>query len=249
MLRIFLALWLAITPVFAWAGSMTMMGVGAPPTSGPAFSLTFQSSNGLNSTASSVTYNAGSPMTYGAGNTRVVIGVSWANDNVHNITISSITVGSTSFTQVPGAYVSASVNTGGSDIWISNSPIAGSSGVVTVNFSNALGNATSVALYNLQTATPAAFAGSNFTVFNATSGSGSISVPPGGAGIAITSDQGFSGLGGSFTAGITQDFNIAYGAFSTPFFGGHTTSTGSVTVTATFSGAAGAPVSMASWGP
>lgn len=34
MLRIFLALWLAIMPAFAWAGSMTLMGVGAPPAAG-----------------------------------------------------------------------------------------------------------------------------------------------------------------------------------------------------------------------
>ena len=28
MLRIFLALWLALTPAFAWAGSMSLLGVG-----------------------------------------------------------------------------------------------------------------------------------------------------------------------------------------------------------------------------
>lgn len=35
MLRIFLALWLAISPVFAWAGSMTLLGVGKVGTTAP----------------------------------------------------------------------------------------------------------------------------------------------------------------------------------------------------------------------
>jgi hypothetical protein len=34
MLRIFLALWLALTPAFAWAGSMSLLGVGKPQASG-----------------------------------------------------------------------------------------------------------------------------------------------------------------------------------------------------------------------
>jgi hypothetical protein len=36
MLRIFLALWLAITPAFAWAGSMTLLGVGTASAPSPA---------------------------------------------------------------------------------------------------------------------------------------------------------------------------------------------------------------------
>lgn len=32
MLRIFLALWLALTPAFSWAGSLSLLGVGKPPT-------------------------------------------------------------------------------------------------------------------------------------------------------------------------------------------------------------------------
>jgi hypothetical protein len=53
MLRIFLALWLAFTPAFAWAGSMSLMGVGtAPGASLPPVTLTFQA-NGLSSASAS----------------------------------------------------------------------------------------------------------------------------------------------------------------------------------------------------
>jgi hypothetical protein len=65
MLRIFLTLWLALTPAFAWAGSMSLLGVGtvnaALPTvtvlqavtkSGNSWTFTFQRSG---STASSMT--------------------------------------------------------------------------------------------------------------------------------------------------------------------------------------------------
>jgi len=56
MLRIFIALWLALTPAFAWAGSMSLLGVGKPPTvtSGCSQATTFLArASGLSGTETS----------------------------------------------------------------------------------------------------------------------------------------------------------------------------------------------------
>lgn len=47
MLRIFLALWLGLTPAFAWAGSMSLIGVGKPSAASPPPSLALDGNVGV----------------------------------------------------------------------------------------------------------------------------------------------------------------------------------------------------------
>jgi hypothetical protein len=62
MLRIFLALWLALTPAFAWAGSMTLMGAGKPAAAAASFTTwdpTTHKSANLNLTNNNLTATDG----------------------------------------------------------------------------------------------------------------------------------------------------------------------------------------------
>jgi len=232
------------------AAQMTLTGAGGTQfkSSGTAFSLTYQSSNGVNSGAST-TVDYGT-LSYGSGNTRVIVLATWGQASGE--TISGVTIGGVALTQISGAFstVGGSGVIGASDIWMSTAPLAGTSGDVRITYSATPGSGiTGVALYNLQTTTPTPAHVANTTAFNSPTASTAITVPSGGAAIAITATWGFAASSVSFTAGATQDANFPLPIFSNPVLVGHTTSTGSVTVTATYNANAGAPMSLVSWGP
>jgi hypothetical protein len=183
-------------------------------------------------------------MTYGSGNTRVILEIIWVT--VGSSSISGITIGGTALTHVSSTANNNSGNPS-TDIWQSSAPLAGSSGDVQVTYNTAGPSfGQSVALYDLVTTTPTAFAGSTLASGSPSTSFGpTISVPSGGGGLLVTS------TGGANTISFT---NASQDALRTPsgqkFYFAHTTATGSpVTVTETLGASDNAYASLASWGP
>lgn len=161
--------------------------------------------------------------------------------------ITGATIGSTGATQVTSAANDNGANAVNSDIWYASVP-AGTSGTVTVNWTNA-NTRSGIALYSILTSTPTPHAGNNNFANGANSVTQSISVPTNGCGIVgmITQQTGNTL---SFSAGATQDQSNALAGATNGFESGHTTTTGTVSVTASMTGTANTmAMSLASWGP
>jgi hypothetical protein len=235
MLRIFLSLWLAITPAFA--GSLTLLGAGGPAASG-GFALTYQSSAGV---------AGGTVVNYGSLNysscTRVVVAVQWVASTA---TVSSITVGGSSLAHVASTNLFSSST--GIDIWESSASLGAGPGTVSVTYSAALGGfGSAVAVYCLTTTTPAASAG-NTTV--GTFGSGpvsvSLTVPSGGGGIAAATTTNSANL--SAWTNAANDVTVSSGGNFFSFC--HTTYSGAASVSYQWAGGGNTGlISGAAWGP
>jgi hypothetical protein len=250
MLARILALALAIYPALAFAQSSPILGfppgvfqnraaidAGTTPPP-PSFSLTYNT-GGSSSAVSGTAVNYGT-LTYGSGCTRVIAASLWYPGAINSI--SGITVNGVAFTQIPGAFASR----GGGfsvDVWESNSAISGSSGSAIVTYGSAITFTSSVALYCLVTTAPTASASNSTSGDNVTSVNATISVPTGGGAIAVTG--GINGNTMTFT-NATVDIDVTGGIND---YYGHTTATGSVNVTATYSVADGPVLSLVSWGP
>lgn len=216
---------------------------------GGSFSLTYESTNVVSTAATSIDFGT---MTYGSGCTRVIaaLSVSFVASS-GSPSISSVTINGVSATAVSGA-ASAWGSAGVTDIWETNSSVSGSSGDVTVTYSDTTttfgNNANSVTLYCLVTSTPTA--AHSASASNSPSGSGltlsgSITVPTGDGAIGVGFNVGQATLASpAWTSGLTQDArNVSYAA-------GHTASTGSVATTLTdTTNNATLQMSLASWGP
>lgn len=74
MLRIFFALWLAITPAFSWAGSMSLLGVGKPSAAAPAFGYTLLGAKNPDTSAVSTVLTVPFAMGTVANNSLLVVG-------------------------------------------------------------------------------------------------------------------------------------------------------------------------------
>lgn len=243
MLRIFLALWLAFTPALSWAGSRTLLGVGAPTAAAPSFSLAFQSSQ--SSTTNATTVNFGT-VTFLNGQ-YAIASLGWLTNNPGPTTITSVTVNGVSFTQVPGAAVGTSSTFGGAvDMWISPTPMSGTSGTAAVVYSAAAGSfgaPSNIAIYSMNTAHPTVSAAQTSILANNNpwplSG---LAVPTGGGGITALYIGGGSGTFTSFTNAGTDaaSGNAAFGTVA---------GTGTVVVSGNFTANAGGSIAAASWGP
>jgi hypothetical protein len=222
-----------------------MMLTGAGKAGGaPAFSLTNQSSAGSTSNATT-TIDYGT-LSYGSGNTRVIVAVTWYTSGAAQ-TITGITIGGVALAQVSGAYVQQAPGafSPNIDIWESTGSLAGTSGDVQVTFSAVTGFGSAVALYNLVTTTPAASAATNASTSNATSLSTTMTVPAGGGGIVVT----LTGNGKlvNYTSNATLDVAVSVSGNNHNF--GHTTATGALTPTGNWSPADPAVMASAAWGP
>lgn len=227
------AILLAISP--AGSGSMMLMGVGAPA-GGSAFSLVFGSSASSSNT-SLTTIDFGT-LTYGAGCTRVVVASQWYVGG----TISNVTIGGVSLSQISGAHVATTAIA--ADAWESSAALAGTSGDVQVTFSAAQSFVASVALYCLNTTSPAASATNTQSNISATVLTAPIAVPAGGGGLVIS--QSSNGHTATF-GNATVDADIVTGG--TNQYYGHTTATGAISVTATYSVSDNIILSVVSWAP
>jgi len=235
-----LALSLGLTPALAWAaGWLPLVKSG-----GVAFSLTYNGgSAGSSSAATTVDFGT---LTYGSGCTRVVIGINWLPGGT---AVTGVTIGGTNLAQISGAYKNqGSVAV---DAWESSAALAGTSGDVQVTFNAVGGSGSSVALYCLITSTPAA----GLPVINSVAFNGGptitatgVVVPSGGGALVLTGDQNGHAIS-SFT-NAAQNVDVVTPPFSTNTYYAHTTSTGTINVTADYGVVGvGLVISVVPWGP
>jgi hypothetical protein len=211
---------------------------------GGGFALAYQSS--ATTTNTSLTTLDSGTLTYGSGNTRVIVALEWINNGSSANTVTGVTIGGVALSQVSGAYVT----NGGAfavsvDVWMSTGPLSGSSGDVQVTYSAPVGFAGSIALYNLVTSTPAP--GTPATTFNINAPSLTVSatIPAGGGAIALFVGQ--NGTAFSSWTNAATDVDVAPGGAHQIY--GHATATGTVSVTGTLTGNDGVVLSVVPWGP
>jgi hypothetical protein len=214
----------------------TGAGAYAAAGGGGGFSLAYQSSNLSTATTTTIDYGT---LTYGAGNTRVVVVIAW---RAAGGSVSGVTIGGTALTQVTSVFSSAGAPDF-SDIWVSSGPLAGSSGDVQVTFSTApAGPSNAVAIYNLVTSTPAVSSANHGGAVNGLSAGAALTIPA--SGVAVVGSA-FENASYSSASNFTVDVNLGSGRYVF----GHTTSTGSVTPTVNSSGNDNIAFSAAAWGP
>jgi hypothetical protein len=212
-------------------------------------SLTYETLVTESSGTSTATYSA----TLGVAATKRVIivipaaRVASGNSN----TVSSMTIGGNAASQVSGAAVTSPGGAGNmnSDIWYyADGGALGSSATIVVHWANA-NTRSGACIYNLVTNTPTASAGSENNDGGAqwTSLTEAISVPASGFGVVSITVQAAGTLG--FSAGASLDVNGTLAGGINGLACGHTTSTGSVSVTGTQATAQFGVMSLGSWSP
>jgi hypothetical protein len=205
------------------------------------FALSYQSSAATTSTVSPVDYGS---LAYAAGATRTVCVVQWHDGTAPGI--SGINVGGVSFTQVTGAYaITADANV---DVWISNSPLPAGPGSVTLTYLSKIDWSSAVALYNLTTTNPTAGTPAIGTRAGAfpTITAGPVSIPVSGGAIFATFP--YSGTTASVSSGNAV-IDASPAAGGKLFYFGHTTATGSQSVTLTYGVNDGGIMTLVPWGP
>ena len=165
------------------------------------------------------------------------------------VTSVAFTVGATAtLSQVSGA----AANPGAgqvvlTDIWYASVP-SGTSATITVVWSGT-NNRSGIYVYAINTSTPTPSSGANIGTNNVMTLTQSITVPAGGVGIAGWMTQ-QTGNTDTFTAGATLDNASALAGALNGVAAGHTTATGSVSVTASSTPTGNTmAMSLASWGP
>lgn len=196
----------------------------------------------LSGNTSATTIDFGT-VAYPSGATRTVVAIAWYG---FAITVTAVTVGGVSLTQIAGAAVaSASGPNNAGDMWISSGPLSGSSGDVQVTFSAAQQYEASVALFGVTTTTPAPSAHSTNSYNSATSISTSLNIPAGGGGIFLATET--NGVAITFT-NATIDLQQTAGGINQAY--GHTTTTGSgVAVSGSLGSNGGGVLSVVAWAP
>jgi hypothetical protein len=191
-----------------------------------------------------------SSVTFGTANSnRVLIFItgSRVTSGLSN-TVSSANIRGVSASQVPSAAVTGTGGNITSDIWYASVP-TGTSGTIVVNWANA-NTRSGICVYNLVTATPVATHGGSSSGQTALSLSftASLTVPLSGYGVVGAVFQ-QTGNTLSFT-NATQDVSGTLGAATNGIECGHTTSTGSVALTASQTPTSNfGTLSAASWSP
>jgi hypothetical protein len=203
------------------------------------FDLSYQSSLITSTTATPITY-AG--LTWAAGATRTVCVIQYINATTP--AISAVTINGTACSQVSGTFL----NNGEQciDIWVSDSPVSGTSGSVVVTYGSNNSYRSAVGLYNLTTTTVAP--GTADTSFAAASSLtlGAVTIPSGGGAVFGA----FAYLGATITSpggNAVIDASLLSGGLTLNF--GHTTATGSQSVGLTFSASDNLIGAVVPWGP
>jgi hypothetical protein len=227
----------------AASSAFTLTGNAATLTGSSPSSLTFQGFATENGGGATATFSSVPFGTAAANRVIVVIAAARATGTSPS-SVSSMTIGGKPATQVPSA--AGSVDVMASDIWYASLD-SGTSGTVVVNW-NAANTRSGIYVYEIHTSNPVPTNGNGTAANNSMSLNSSLTVPTSGFGIAgATSRQ--TGNANSFTNATLDGDNQLAGA-AHQFFCGHTTATGSVSVTAQ-----SAPIgnsmtlSLASWNP
>lgn len=215
----------------------------APSGGGGSFSLTAQGSAG-SATIGTASINYGT-VSYGTGCNAVLIGIWWYTTASFD-TVTAVSVGGS-----PASKVSAGFLVGGAnqvDLWQLNSPV-GTSANITVTFSANVTFNSNVTLYCMVTTTTTVSAVANNGATATTCGTGtpvtmSLAIPSGGGALAFALNA--SGQVLTFT-NATSDGVYTGGGVQDRW--GHTTSTGTVSISATPAGTDTCTIAGASWGP
>lgn len=243
-----LAVALALFPPLAFAQSSPIPGFPPgvfsnkaaldPAPSGGSFSLTYESDAISSATTPTISYGT---LTWGSGCNALVTPVQWYNTNLTD-SITAITVGANTPAQISGVQVTNNNGNVTSDAWEMVAP-TGTSGTASVTYSFPPTFTSVIGSYCLVSAHTTATATAHNSGFG-TSISQSIVVPSGGAALIVASAN--SGSTISLTNG-TVDVVITTGGVYMVF--GHTTATGTVSVTVTVGASDNLTLGLAAWGP
>lgn len=229
-----------IGSILAGTTTATATATATATSTGVAFSLVFEAPVQVSATTGSpVTFTSAS---FGSSDPNRIIAIMTAAREVTSAVPTAMTIGGNTATLVSGTQISSGV--AAAAIWYASVP-ASTSGDVVVSWSGSLARSMMYG-YSIITAntTPA----DGQSIQNAaSSASVNLTVPTGGAGIALFFDQ-VASLP-TFSAGATQDSMDSIAATNTAECG-HTTATGVVTITANTTGSVGVRTLVAaSWGP
>lgn len=196
--RLFLALWLALAPVKAWAGSMTLLGagkVGAAPTP---FSITY-GAIATNIAPSGNVFTFSSVSIPNSDPTRTVyVGISQANCTTA-CGFSSVTINGIAATQATGAFFSngSGASALSTDFWYAACGTScGTTTNIVVTTTSTTGRVTILTFSVLGTGNAFSSAGGSASV-SGTSGSATLTVPSGGGTIGFGAQT--SGTSATFT--------------------------------------------------
>ena len=225
-------------------GSFTLTGEAATLTAPSTFALTFGAMSHIND-ATSTTVDYGTT-NYPAGATRIVIAIAWIPFATNTITAVNIVGSGATFTQIPGAYVTATGAVQSVDMWISSGPVSGSSGDVQVTYTGHCAWESAISTYGVTTTTPTpGTAGTGFSNSNASNTtSASITVSTGGGAIVVAASG--NAHTATFTNTLTPDGN------DTASGGGYflrANATGSFNIVGTWSANDTLAISAVPWAP
>lgn len=215
------------------------------------FSLTFTDTKADTVGGTAITYNSGGDPSIGVADTNRIVAVAIMARIGATATVTSVTIGGISATQVSGA--AASPANLATDIWYAAVP-TGTTATVVVNYGST-SVVSGVAVYRIITSTPTPQDGqhnSSATTSSASPLSKSVTIPSGGGMIgSFGYIPGGSGSNNAWSGGtITRDVDVNIGVTGRYFSAAHdTTDSGLTTITVTPSIAtsvAGA-ISLAAW--
>lgn len=251
--RLFLALWLALVPVKALAGSMTLLGAGK---AGAAIAFSLAYTDHAEDTTGGTTISYGTKSIGAADPNRIVVVALCNRGTVTNATVASATIGGVSATQVSGALAdNGATALWTCDMWQAAVP-TGTTAAVSVTYNNASARS-AIDLYRIVTGTPtrsdAGQATNSTGNTNCGITSSSFTVPSGGAGISMYGCRG-PGSANSVTwsAPLTKDNEAIFIASAFSASSASTSTSGATTATASISAASSATpiaISAAAWGP
>jgi len=215
-------------------GSVQRQFAGA----GVTFSLSYTGKVSDTVGGTSPSYGSGAIGT--ADSNRVVAAAIWSRAGT---SISSVTIGGVSATQVSGAAAANSTTTL-SDIWYASVP-TGTTATIAVTYAASTQRSV-VYLYRVVTSTPTPNAAGHDQTTTLTSVATTINVPSGGGAINVGGNRNFATIP-TWTNAVQDDSIALSGAQATT--AATTTGTGSITVTMTVGAGGEDCLSSASWGP
>lgn len=240
-----------LQPQYANSAKVILLAGGGG--GGSAFSSTFVSHGEDTAGGTTVTYNCGSSCAFGATDTnRLMVVVVCDRNTVTNSTgnsVTALTVGGTSASQVASAAGQSSAGFQMSDIWQATG-VAGTSGNIVVTWANSSTRG-SVGVYRVITATTARTSANGTAGTSGNSLNTSITVPSGGAGISVYGNRAPGNANNITWTNATSDYNADQIGANTTCGSATSSSAGATTVTASISGSASTDVAMSSatWGP
>jgi hypothetical protein len=223
------------------SGGLMFPGPGTAHSAGGGFSLTAQGSAGSASTGvTSINYGT---VSGGLGCNADIIGVFWYNSATTD-TITSLTYNGVSASHVGTKQTGANNGGQSTDFWQLNT--AQTTGAIVVNFSANVTYNSNVVVYCLVSGntTLQNSNGAGFSCNNVSPVSAAVTVPAGGTAIALAAMA--SGSVTTFTNATSDGTYTGGGTFD---IWGHTTATGSVTVTATPTGSDDCALNLVAYGP